>query len=452
MRAPLDHPPSRGRDMNHRLPHPPVLSWVLYDFANTIYSMSILTLYFAVWLVVDLGRPDIAYSIAFSLSMALVALSMPFMGALSDFGRLRRRFLIVYTLISVGATALMGLFAPAARSTAGLLLVLALFGLSNYGFQGAQVFYNAILPELAPRRRLGRISGYGVAAGYAGAFIGILLVGPFVEGAVPGLGLRIPGVRAGGRASAFLPTAIFFLLFALPLLLRYRPPGPSSGDSSRGPSLPGWRAIAADVRRSLLDTRRYPGVRSFLLANLFFVDAVHTVIVFAALYAEKVMGFPDSVKIPFFLVATVAAGLGSLVAGRLVDRMGPLRTLRWVMAGWIVCLALLTASPNQAAFWLAGCLMGALLGCVWTTSRPLLAVLTPRGEHGRFFGLFALSNKAAAILGPLLWGTVVSLFEGLGPFRYRLATSSLVLLILMGFFFLRGVSEPSSAPGEAPGA
>lgn len=425
-----------------RTKKPPVFPWILYDFANTIYSMNILTMYFAVWLVEDLGKPDLVYSIAFSSSMALVALTMPVIGAYSDFGSRRRSLLIAYTLLSVGATAAFGFLAPAGPTGGLLLLTLVLFALSNYGFQGAQVFYNGILPEISSPKTIGRISGYGVAAGYLGAIFGLFLVAPFVDGGIDAIGLDIPGLEGKGRSAAFLPTAVFFLLFSLPLLLLYRSPARVTSAPPR------IRAIVRDLVRSLVDTRRYPGVRAFLLANYLLVDAVHTVILFAALYAQNVMGFSDQVKIPFFIVATTGAGLGSFVTGRLADRIGALKTYRLVMWGWLVCLGVLAVNVSPTLFWPAGVLMGALLGGVWTTSRPLLAVLTPQEEHGRFFGLFALSNKAAAIFGPLLWGGIVLVFESMGPARYRLAIASLFVLVVLGLLVLRRVPAGAEGPSD----
>ena len=182
-----------------------IVSWAFYDFANTIFSMNVISLYFALWVTVDHGGQDIFYSIALSGSMLAVAISAPVLGTISDQTGRRRLPLIFLTTISVLATALIG---EASQLWMGLLL----FVIANYCYQSALVFYNGMLPSVALQSNVGVVSGYGVAFGYMGSIAGLLLVEPFVED--------------GGRSAAFLPTAALFLIFAIPCFLFVKDPNP----------------------------------------------------------------------------------------------------------------------------------------------------------------------------------------------------------------------------------
>src|SRR5262252_1886911 len=182
-------------------------SWALYDFANTIFSMNVATLYFAVWLVSDLGVSNTMDAAASAVSSALMFVAIPFLGALSDVRRRRKPWVVAFTLLACAGCALMGILgqrllpltgeavdAPASlprgwhASGAPLFWVLAAYALAGFAYQAAQPFYNAMLPELAPPEEQGRLSGFGTAIGYVGSIAGVLLVAPFFNGKLPAVG------------------------------------------------------------------------------------------------------------------------------------------------------------------------------------------------------------------------------------------------------------------------
>jgi UMF1 family MFS transporter len=406
--------------MNSRLA---VTSWCLYDFANTIFSMNVVSLYFPLWLTADLGAADIWVGLANSGSMALVALSMPLLGAQADHGHHRRAFLVAFTALSCLATALIGLGGRLSVAAAVVAFVVA-----NYAYQGGLVFYNALLPVVAAPTRVGRISGYGVALGYLGAIVGMVLVLPFATGSL--FGLVIPGISGSGRWAIFLPTAVLFALFALPCLLWVRDLQPS--ESPAAERLP-WREALRKVVVALTNARLYPGVRAFLVAKFLYEEAIATVIIFMAVYAHKVWGFSDSELTPFLVLSTVSAIAGSLVLGRITDRLGPKRTLEGVLVGWLACLVVVASTDLRIVAWVTGSAVGVCLGGTWTAARPLLVELVPEEELAEFFGLYAMSGKAAAIFGPLLWGGTLWM-AGAWPeaLRYRLAVALLAVLLAAG--------------------
>jgi MFS transporter, UMF1 family len=252
-------------------------SWALYDSAQTIFSMNVATLYFAVWLVSDLGATDLQYATATAVASVLVALAIPLLGAVSDARRRRKPWVVGFTLLSCGACVVIGVLGvttlplvgqgviggvPRAAdwhpSVAALFPVLAAYVVANFAYQATHPFYNAMLPELVPAAERGRLSGIGVAAGYIGSIAGVVMVAPFFTGGLPLIGqlsdgaihvLRtvVPFTQHAGRVSTFVPTGMFFLLVSLPLFVFCRDHNPSPGASIR------WHKAFDDVAHTLRD-------------------------------------------------------------------------------------------------------------------------------------------------------------------------------------------------------
>ena len=392
-----------------------VLSWALYDFANTMFSMNMLSMYFPLWVTQDMGGKDIHYSISLSVSVVLAAVIMPVVGSLSD--RMKRRvpFLVFFTLLSVAFTA-------AIKFSGGLVPALAFFAVANFAYLVAMVPYDSLLPEVSRGVSIGRVSGLGVALGYVGSIGGLLMVKPFVD--------------SGGRAAAFIPTAVLFLAFSLPAFLLIKEARIEEPKRRFG--------VKREFRKiwlTMMNTRRYPGVRRFMVANLIYSDAVNTVIVFMAVYASKVMGMDDKEIRTFLITSTVFAALGSYVAGKLTDRWGPRKALMRVLGLWAFTMALACMSPGRTVFWLVGPLAGISLGSTWVSSRALVAALAPERKRGELFGLYNLGGKFGFVIGPLVWGGVVWLLEPWGLIRYRAAILSLFFFLIISMFVLRKVPE-----------
>ena len=380
-----------------------VFSWALYDFGNTIFSMNVITMYFAQWVIVDNKKEDIWYSFTYALSMLLVALTMPVLGAVSDSMGKRKPFLLTLTLGCVGATLLIGIVSTSVSSLdLRVFLALILFVFANYCFEGGLVFYNALLPQVSNNQNIGRVSGLGVAFGYLGAIAGLLMVKPFVEGNFFGFSLF-----DGGREKAFIPTAVFFLIFSLPLFILVKEQIKVKSEKFKI----NLRGALKKVWDGIVHTKKYPGVLRFLVADYFFEDAIATVIIFMAVYAQVVMKMGDEIKIWFFIVSTTSAVIGSFICGYITDLVGPKKTLFFVVSGWILSLSAVMFTSNPTFFWVMGSFIGIFLGSTWTSARPLLTSLAPKEMLGEFFGLYSLSGRTAAIIGPLLWGGSVLYFK-----------------------------------------
>ncbi|MBD3376657.1 MFS transporter [candidate division KSB1 bacterium] len=424
-------------DSNKKPAKKAVVSWILYDFANTAYSMNVVSLYFGTWLIIDLGQSDFVFSLSNSISMILVALTMPLLGDWSDWRGTKLKPLLWFTLACIMGTAAMGGVGKLV-SLPWLIVAMAMtfFVIANYSYQGGLVFYNALLPAVSTRRTLGRVSGYGVAMGYVGAVVGLLVAQVFVEGEI--FSFSIPGIQAGGTVASFIPTAGLFLLFALPTFFFVNEPEVKARYTEKWTVSKSYQKILS----SLKDTQKYPGLLRFLVAKLLYEDSIQTIILFMGVYTQEVMGFTRGQANVFLMFEVPFAVIGSALCGILTDHYGPKKTLQWVIGGWIICLSIVVTTSHTVIFWIVGAFVGALMGSTWTSARPLLISLVPREMLGEFFGLYSLSGKVAAITGPLIWSLTTWTFASMGTVvKYKMAVLALVLIMIVGFFILRPVPD-----------
>lgn len=424
-----------------------VIGWSLYDFANTIFSMNIISLYLKRYLVEDLGKDDRWFDIPFSISMVFVLILIPALGARSDYSTKKKFFVFLFTISCCIATGLLEFIPPEfVFGTVALLMI------SNFAYEAAMPFYNSLLYSVSSGKEARLVSGYGVSFGYLGSILGMIVVLPFVSGSL--FGLEIPFISAGGKSAAFLPTAVLFFLVSIPFFLwvRERP--------IESPHKPTIKKAYKDVWEGIRRTEKYPGVLRFLVSDYFFEDAVTTVILNIGLYCSIVIGFSDAELTNFLIISTVSAVIGSFIIGHIATRVALKTALGVIVWGWVVALIIFVITDNKLVIWILGSVVGVLLGGLWTTSRPLLGELVPKGELGRFYGLFALSGRAAAVVGPLVWTTIVYFFntertlgrlsaeffqvpvESFRTVPYKAGVLGLVVMMLIGLYIYRKVPHP----------
>ena len=393
-----------------------VAGWVSYDLGNTVFSFNIVSLYLPLWVVSDMGGRDSDYGIANSISMGLMFLTAPLLGAISDQAGRRMPYLLSTTLLCVALTLFIG--------QGSLIASLLLFVVANYFYQAGLIFYDALLPVVSTPETRGRIGGIGVGVGYLGSFLGV------------GTGLLILSWNPDGRPLIFQMTAVLFLLFALPCFLFVREPRRLDAKPIGTATL---RAAVGELAHTLRRVRQYPGLGRFLIGRIFYADAANTLIAFMGIYVSTEIGF-DEFQTQVLLLAGIAAGVvGGLCWGPVVDRLGPKRTLDVVLLLWLVVFGLVSAIgaldlPGWL-FWIAGPLAGIALGGTWTADRPLMLQLSPPRYLGQFYGLYAMVGRFAAIVGPVLWSLVV---DGLGLGRPT-AVLTLAIWIVISMAILRGV-------------
>lgn len=403
-------------------------AWCFYDFANSSFSTLIVTVAYSVYFIqvvaADVSSSGMAERLWFwgyALSMLVVALVSPVLGALADIRASKRRVLMVSTLLCVVCTALLW-FVHRGDVALGLLI----FGLANIGFDVGFVFCSAFLVELVLPQQMGRLSGYGWGFGYVGGLLSLALAYPFIAGGFADTNL------ASYRMS-FAVTAAFFLIAALPTFLYLQERAQPRSVPAR---LPVWRAVTMQLRGTARRLATYRDLRRYFIAYLLYSDAINTVIVASGVFANKVLDFTPSDLIIYFLVTQITAGLGSVGFGFVADRIGAVRSITMTLVLWIGVVIGAAAVQTHAQFYLIGLVAGAALGANQSVSRTLLGRFTPLGYQGEFFGFFSVAGKFAAILGPIVYGEVTA-WTG----SQRWAVLSMALFFLVGLAVFLGVDE-----------
>jgi UMF1 family MFS transporter len=390
-----------------------IASWCLYDFANSFYAVLpavLWTVFFREQIVGnELGRGDLWWGWAISGSMLIVALSSPLMGAIADYAGVRKRLLLAYTAASIIATMLYVTVEPG-MALWGLVVTMV----SYIGFEGALVFYNAYLPEIAPPDYQGRVSGWGFGIGYSGSLLALLLA----------LWL-VPHMDA-----VWVVIAAAFLIFSLPAF-RWLPP---DAPARLGP-LAAARSGARESWRTFREILRIRETRRFLLAYFFYEDGVNTVIVSAAAFASATLAYTTRELIVLFAVVQISALAGAFVWARPTDKLGPKRVVGAMLVQWSLVVTAAFFVSSKPGFWVIAVLAGTGLGAIQAASRAFMATLVPKGREGDYFGFYHLCGKSAAILGPMVFGSVSALTDG----NQRAAILSILFFFVVGGVLLARV-------------
>lgn len=432
-------------------PFLPAASWALFDAANSAFPLVMTTAVYVIYfknVVVggdDPGHSDFLWGLSLSISAALVALSSPLIGAVADVYNARKRVLLVYTLIAIGATLALSF------SAAGMIaFAMVFYILANAGFEGGMVMYGSLLSSVATKENTGKLSGIGWGLGYIGGLVCLLLVmGWATDGQVP---------------TAIRFVALWFAILSIPMFL-FVPEPPPSDDATRKP----FRAL----KETLTLVAKNRGLRMFFLAYLIYNDAIITVFSFAAPFATDVLGFSFRDVILLVAGVQVTGAIGAFAFGFLSDKLGHIRTITISLILWIfvttgafatalelpiwqdvpaqassqtgeqmvgatgsvegnaatasgasVAAATPASDLRRKVFWVLGLLVGFTMGATQSSSRAFLAVVSPDAISGRLFGLYAVAGRFSAVLGPVLFGTI----------SYMTGTKSWGILSLIVFF------------------
>ncbi len=402
-----------------------IAAWCFYDFANSVYpaviTATIFGVYFAGTIVGnEAGLGDLWWGRVISVSMMVVAITSPLLGSVADNAGVRKKFLFAYTYLTIACVALFTTIEPGMILWGFLLATLA-----NIGFEGALVYYNAYLPEIAPPNRRGFISGLGFGVGYAGSGAGLLMVLPLVG--------REP------LTLVWLAVAGFFALFSLPAFLAL-PTDPQGRRTMAQAAIEG----VTGFRRILSDVFRQPNLRRFLLAFFVYIDGVNTTIYFAGIYAATTLGFSRTELIYLFLTVQMSALVGALALARPTDIWGPKRVITLTLVLWTVIVTAAYFVDQKSTFFVIAFLAGTGLGAVQSASRALMASLVPEGKEGEMFGFYALCGKSSSVVGPLVFGGISRALGG----NQRVAILSVAAFFLVGLVLLQRVRKPAPPAGQ----
>jgi MFS transporter, UMF1 family len=393
-----------------------IFAWGLYDLANQFFAINIVSLYFILWVTIEKSTPERFYSIFYAASLFLAAISAPVLGAISDVTRKRSIFLTCFTLLAVIFTIMIGL-------CENVFLGLMFFAIANFGCQGAVIFYNSMMINIAPRDKIGLVSGFGKMMGYAGAIIALYLIKPIV-------------LRHGYQA-AFIPTGIMFLAFALPCMLFIKDVDPDKRTSLisflKKDKISEMFTRLKDV---LCDSAKFPGLTNFLKAGFLALCAVQVMIVFMAVYAKRVFGLDEASIVNLIMFSTVFAMAGSMLSGYISDRIGEIRSLMAIFILWGISFILAAFLRQENLFWAIGALVGLSLGSTWVIARAMVIKLVPAERTAELFALFNIVGYVSGATGAIFWGVMLWLLSSLEAAGYRIALFSLNIFLIFGFIFL----------------
>jgi len=377
-------------------------AWCLYDWANSAFPTVIITFVFAAYftkgVAADVVSGTSQWGVAMSLSALAVAICGPILGAVADQTGRRKPWLAVFTLIAATGAMMLWTVEP---DTAFVVRALFWAALANFAFEMGMVFYNAMLPDLAPPAKLGRWSGWGWGLGYMGglACLAIVLVA-FVQAETPLFGLDKGAAEHLRITGPFV--AVWMLVFAVPLFF-LTPDKPASSQTMAAAVTDGLSALWRTFRK----LPHYKDAAWFLVARMLYTDGLNTLFAFGGIYAAGTFGLTFEELILFGIGMNVTAGLGAAGFAWLDDRMGPKKVIIMSVIGLTVLGSALLVVDTKTLFWVFGLPLGIFVGPAQSASRSMMAHMAPPEMRTEFFGLFALSGKATAFLGPafLAWAT-----------------------------------------------
>ncbi len=401
-----------------------IFVWTLFDFANTAFSVIIVTViyskYFSNYVT---GGQRWLWGLAVSLSMVIAALLSPPLGAIADVSRNRKRFLLIFTLLSVTCTSLM-FFVDKGDVFSGFIL----FVLANIGFEAGLVFYDAFLPNLTEKKNFGRVSGYGFAMGYVGALAVLLIVMVMLPAA------DSPDYYFYIRLT-FVVAAAFFLFFSAPLFLFVSEPRVT--EPIKKDLLKNGINKSFSTFKAIFFQKKYPAVSRFLFAFFLYNDAIITIIAFASIFAANILKMNDEEIILFFVIVQSTAVAGSFIFGIISDHIGPKKTISITLGVWILVIIGAFFVQTIIEFYIVGLLAGLSIGSSQSCSRSLMALLTPHEREAEFFGFYdGLFGKSSAVVGPFVYG-VISDFS-----NERFAALAIGLFFVAGLIILQKVQVP----------
>jgi len=408
----------------------PILSWALYDWANSVFATTVIAGFFPVFFKqywsagADAVTSTAQLGFANSIGSAFILIAAPILGAIADGGGSRKKYLGAFTALGIAASAGLWFVGQGDWSMAAIVYVLA-----SVGFSGAIVFYDALIVAVSPPARYDEVSCFGYSLGYIG---GGLLFAVNVAMTLSPSTFGLAGAAEAVRLS-FVTVAVWWLVFSIPLFRNVTEP--PRIDAAASATAAGFRSLAKTLRE--YRTHRMAGL--FLLAYFFYIDGVHTIIRMAVDYGLS-LGFPSDSLIVALLIVQFVGFPAALVFGLVAARVGPKPALYFGVAVYVAVTVWAYFMTTVAEFYVLAVVVGLVQGGVQAISRSLYARYVPAAQSGEFFGFFNMIGRFAAILGPSLVA-VTGLLTG----SSRLGILSVIALLVIGMVLLSFVREQEEA-------
>lgn len=406
-----------------------VFGWAMYDFANSGYTTVVITAVFAAYFVGGIAQKaewaTFAWTLALSISYAIVMFTMPSLGAYADLRAAKKRLLAIVTAGCVVSTAALALARPGAVATAMVLIIV-----SNVFYSYGESLTAAFLPELAHPNSLGKVSGWGWGFGYFG---GMLALGICLGYVIWAQGRQIP-------AAQFVPVTMLItaVLYGAASLVTFRLLRERARPDPQALQQGGFAASLRQLQRTFSQARRYRDFMWLLACAVFYQGGVAVAITLAAIYAESVIGFQQQETMVLIFVLNLAAAGGAFAWGYLQDRIGHKIALGSTLVGWIATCIIAALSATKGQFWWAAAIAGLCMGSSQSAGRAMAGMFAPPRQLAEFYGLWTFAVRLSSIIGPLTYGAITWATGG----NQRLAIVSTAFLFVIGLVLLTKVDVP----------
>lgn len=364
-------------------------AWYLYDFGNSAYAAVVLLAVYATYFkegVVGGPRGSELWGLSLTIAMLVVALISPFLGTLADYSRKKKQFLFIMTSISVVFTGLLFIV-----EKGDVFLGMLLFIIAEIGYRSGQVFYNALLVDVADPDELGRVSGAGWAVGSLGGIICLVIVLLLIQ--------ANPGDATVVRASLLI-TAVYFAVFAMPSLLTITEKNPAQKKGDRS-----YFKIAVErVGHTIRSVRSYKEFLKFMAALLIYNDGIIAALDFAAIIGAVLFGVDGEQLIVFVIIVQVTNVIGAYLFGVIGERVGFKNALIQSLALMLLAVFGMMFITSVTGFFIVGALAGFAIAGVQSLSRTMVSIFAPNGKSAEFYGFFALTGRTSSIIGPGVMG------------------------------------------------
>ena len=403
-----------------------VFGWAMYDFANSGYTTVVLTAVFAAYFVGGIAQKaewaTFVWTLALSISYAIVMLTMPSLGAYADLRASKKKLLMWFTAGCVLSTAALALAGPGSVALAFVLIIV-----SNTFYSYGESLSASFLPELARPEALGKVSGWGWSFGYFGGMLALGIC----------LGYALWAGKNGISADRFVPVTMVItaVIYGAAALVTFKLLGERAVPMLQTDSEGGFKASLVQLKRTFDQARRYQDFMWLLLCAVFYQGGVAVAITLAAIYAEQVIGFVQTETMVLIFVLNLAAAAGAFGFGQFQDRLGHKLALGITLVGWVATCIIAALTTTKGGFWYAAAIAGVCMGSSQSAGRAMAGMFAPPQQLGEFYGLWTFATRLASIVGPLTYGAITWATSG----NQRIAIASTAILFVMGLVVLQRV-------------
>ena len=403
-----------------------VKSWIAYDAGNSAFATTVVAAFFPIFYLEFWASnlPKIEASIYLNWTLVVcnvsILLSGPVIGAITDINQSTKKSLTIFTVTSVFFVGLLYFL-----SAGSWIYALVFFGIANFCFCVAQIPYDKILTKIASPEKFSIISNQGYAWGYAGG--GLLFIVNALMSIYPesfGLASQSEAIRV-----SFLMVSIWWLLFLIPLLVNFKET--TNDQRSKGIVISSLKNIVTTLK----SVYQYKNAFLFLIAFFLFIDGAHTVIYLASTFALN-LGLETSSIIQALILVQLVAFPATLIWGYMANRFGDKLVLYLTISSYIFIIIYSTTLSSALEFYLLAAWVGCVQGGIQGSSRGYFGKLIPKEKAGEFFGLYNVMGRAGAILGPLLVGSLLTLYGNV-----RIALLPIAILFIIGGLLLTRVKN-----------